>query len=91
MDGEGVQRPFLFKMHTVGFYKVLSWGFEYSEDVGRKTITLTRITQGKTFFSGYRGLLGRQQLMQDYGGASDAVRAPCGRRANSWPNMRRDD
>ena len=67
MEGEGVQRSFLFKMHAVEVCTVRSWGMEPSEYIGRKSIMLTVVAQGKTFFSGYRGLLGRQQLMQDCG------------------------
>ena len=54
-------------MQAVVFYKVLSWGIEYSEYIGCTSIMLTMIAHGKTFFLGYRELLGRQELMQEFG------------------------
>ena len=64
VEGEGVQQSFLLKMQAVGFYEVHSWSIEYSGYIGRKSIMLTMVTQGKSIFSGYRELIGRQQLMQ---------------------------
>ena len=38
VEGEGVQRSFLFKKSAVEFYKVRSWHIDYSEHIGRKSI-----------------------------------------------------
>ena len=67
MVSKGYSLSFLLKVQAVEFRKVHSWSIEHSEYIGRRSIMLTMVTQGKPLFLGYRELLGRQQLMQDCG------------------------
>ena len=65
VEGEGVQQSSLLKMQAVELYKICFWSIECSDYVGRKSVMLTIVTQGKSLLLGYRELVGRQQQIQD--------------------------
>ena len=65
-EAEDPKNSFWWKrMQAVDLHKVSFWSIAYPEYVGRKSIMLTMVTQGKSLFLGCWELVDRQQLIQE--------------------------